>query len=81
MGLDTARLIRQLTARHTLIVEENTVVDERRLDTLRAGGADVMRRQVTKIVSDSEDERRAGSLGCRQCRRPHPASAGRSSGG
>ncbi len=53
MGLHTARLIRQLTDRHTLFVDNNGAVDEAQLDTLRAGGADVLRGQVTKIISDN----------------------------
>lgn len=52
MGLHTARLIRQLTDRHTLVFDDAMAVEDAQLDTLRAGGADIVRGQVSRIVSD-----------------------------
>jgi len=53
MGLHTARLIRQLTDRHTLVLDDAMAVEDAQLDTLRAGGADIVRGQVSRIMSDA----------------------------
>lgn len=54
MGLHPAALIRQLTDRHTLIIDTSSAVDEARLDALRSGGVDVLRGRVNKIISNSD---------------------------
>jgi thioredoxin reductase/SAM-dependent methyltransferase len=52
MGLHTVPLIRQLTDRHTLVLDEAMAVEDAELDTLRAGGVGIGRGQASRILSD-----------------------------
>src|SRR5262249_40977678 len=51
MGLHTAELFRQLSARLTVVLHDAEGVDDSELDALRAGGVTIVRGKVTRTVS------------------------------
>jgi thioredoxin reductase len=59
-GLHTASLFRQLTSR--LVVVQNRDVNDRALDVFRAGGVDVRRSDVRRIVAGSDGRMAAVEL-------------------
>jgi thioredoxin reductase/SAM-dependent methyltransferase len=54
MGLHTAGLFRQLTARLTVVLHDPAGVDDAELDALRAGGVTVVRGKVSRVVSGAD---------------------------
>ncbi len=54
MGLHTAGLFRQLTARLTIVLHDDDDVDDSELDALRAGGVEIVHRRVNRIVTDDD---------------------------
>jgi thioredoxin reductase/SAM-dependent methyltransferase len=52
MGLHTAGLFRQLTARLTLVLHDHVDVDRSQVDVLRAAGVELIHGQVRRIVLD-----------------------------
>ena len=63
MGLHTAGLFRQLTARLTLVLHDDVDVERAEVDALRAAGVAIVHGQVRRIVTDDDGEplsRRAG---------------------
>jgi thioredoxin reductase/SAM-dependent methyltransferase len=53
MGLRSAGLFRQLSARHTVVLHGPVDVDESELDALRASGVDIVHGHVSRIVTDA----------------------------
>lgn len=56
MGLHPTGLLRQLTARLTLVLHDDVDVAPAELDALRAAGVEILRDQVRRIVSDDEGD-------------------------
>jgi thioredoxin reductase/SAM-dependent methyltransferase len=54
MGLHTAALFRQLTARLTIVLHDGDGVDRSELEALRAGGVEIVHRRVNRIVTDDD---------------------------
>ena len=54
MGLHTAALFRQLSARLTVVLHDPVDVDDAELDALRAGGVDVVDGHVSRIVTGAD---------------------------
>lgn len=59
MGLHPAPLFRQLTDRHTLVVHDDAELDDAELELLAAGGSEVIRTAVRRVVT-GDDGRVAG---------------------
>ena len=56
MGLHTAALFRQLTARLTVVLHGDLDIDDRELDALRSGGVEVRHAPVNRIVADNDGQ-------------------------
>ena len=54
MGLHTAGLFRQLTARLTLVLHDDVDVDRVEIDALRAAGVEIIHGQACRIVTDDD---------------------------
>jgi thioredoxin reductase/SAM-dependent methyltransferase len=54
LGLHTAGLFRQLSARLTVVVHDEVEVDDAELDALRAGGVDIVHGHVTRIATGAD---------------------------
>ncbi|HEX4865479.1 MAG TPA: bifunctional NAD(P)/FAD-dependent oxidoreductase/class I SAM-dependent methyltransferase [Acidimicrobiales bacterium] len=54
MGLHTAGLFRQLSARLTIVIHDPGDVDRSELDALRAGGVDILYGRVSRIVATAD---------------------------
>ncbi len=54
MGLHAAPLFRHLSDRYTIVVHDATGLDDGSLDTLAAGGAEVVRTPVRRIVAGAD---------------------------
>jgi thioredoxin reductase/SAM-dependent methyltransferase len=54
MGLHTAGLFRQLTARLTVVLHDDADVECSQIDALRAAGVDVVHGHVSRIVTDDD---------------------------
>jgi thioredoxin reductase/SAM-dependent methyltransferase len=53
-GLHTAGLFRQLTSRLTVVVHDRDGLDGSELDSLRAGGVDVVQARVSRVATDAD---------------------------
>jgi thioredoxin reductase/SAM-dependent methyltransferase len=56
MGLHTAALFRQLTARLTVVLHGDLDIDDRELDALRSGGVEVRHGPVNRIVAGNDGQ-------------------------
>lgn len=54
MGLHTAGLFRQLTARLTIVLHDDVDVERAEIDALRAAGSQVVHGHVSRIVTDDD---------------------------
>jgi thioredoxin reductase len=54
MGLHTAGLFRQLTARLTVVLHDHVDVERCQVDVLRAAGVEIVHGQVRRIVTDDD---------------------------
>jgi thioredoxin reductase/predicted O-methyltransferase YrrM len=54
MGLHTAGLFRQLTARLTVVLHDHVDVERSQVDVLRAAGVEIVDAQVRRIVTDDD---------------------------
>jgi thioredoxin reductase/predicted O-methyltransferase YrrM len=54
MGLHTARLFRQLSARFTVVLHDDMGVDEADVDVMRAAGGEIVRGQVRRIITGDD---------------------------
>jgi thioredoxin reductase/SAM-dependent methyltransferase len=66
MGLHTAGLFRQLTARLTLVLHDDLDTERAEIDALRAAGVDIIHGQVRRIVTDDDGSLLAVELADRE---------------
>lgn len=55
MGLHTAGLLRQLSARLTVVLNDPVAVDDDELDALKAAGVDIVHGPVRRVVTGADD--------------------------
>jgi thioredoxin reductase/SAM-dependent methyltransferase len=54
MGLHTAGLFRQLTARLTIVIHDHVGAERSQVDALRTAGVEIVHGQVTRIITDAD---------------------------